>query len=39
MEREQSLVFTPTMLAPTPSKELAEALQEVEDYHNGKIQT
>lgn len=37
-EREQSLVFTPTMLAPAPSKELAEALQEVEDYNNGKIQ-
>ena len=25
------------MLAPAPSKELAEALQEVEDYKNGKI--
>lgn len=34
---EQSLVFTPS-LAPAPSKELAEALQEVEDYENGKIQ-
>lgn len=37
-ERDQSLVFTPTMLAPAPSKELAEALQEVEDYKNGKIE-
>lgn len=37
-EREQSLVFTPNMLAPAPSKELAEALQEVEDYNNGKIE-
>ena len=36
-EREQSLIFTPSMLAPAPSKELAEALQEVEDYKNGKI--
>lgn len=37
-EREQSLVFTPSMLAPPPSKELAESLQEMEDYKNGKIQ-
>lgn len=37
-EREQSLVFTPSMLTPAPSKELAEALQEMEDYKNGKIQ-
>lgn len=36
--REQSLVFTPTMLAPAPSKELAESLQEIEDYKNGKIE-
>ena len=35
-EREQGLVFTPTM-APPPSKELQEALQEIEDYKNGKI--
>ena len=35
--REQSLVFTPT-LAPAPSKELAEALQEIEDYNNGKVE-
>ncbi len=36
--RNQSLVFTPTMLDPAPSKELAKALQEIEDYKNGKIQ-
>ncbi len=36
-EREQGLVFTPTM-APAPSKELQEALQEIEDYKNGKIE-
>lgn len=36
-DREQSLVFTPA-LAPAPSKELAEALQEIEDYNNGKIE-
>ena len=35
-EREQGLVFTPT-LAPAPSKELKEALEEIEDYKNGKI--
>lgn len=35
--REQSLVFTPT-LAPAPSKELAEALKEMDDYDNGKVQ-
>lgn len=35
-EREQSLIFTPT-LTPAPSKELAESLQEIEDYKNGKI--
>lgn len=34
-EREQSLVFTPT-LAPAPSKELAESLKEIEDYKKGK---
>ena len=36
-EREQGLVFTPTM-APAPSKELQEALQEIDDYKNGKVQ-
>lgn len=36
-EREQSLVFTPNMLAHAPSKELAESLQEMEDYKNGKV--
>ena len=36
-EKEQSLCFLPT-LAPAPSEELLEALQEVEDYKNGKIQ-
>ncbi len=35
-EREQSLTFVPK-LAPAPSEELLEALQEVEDYKNGKI--
>ena len=35
-DREQSLVFTPT-LAPTPSQELLESLQETEDIINGKI--
>lgn len=35
-EREQGLVFTPT-LAPAPSKELKSALEEIEDYKNGKI--
>lgn len=35
-EREQSLIFTPT-LAPAPNKELAESLKEIEDYKNGKI--
>lgn len=35
-EREQGLVFTPT-LAPAPSKELKEALEEIEDYKKGKI--
>ena len=35
-EREQSLIFTPTM-SPAPSKELLESLQEIEDYKNGKI--
>lgn len=35
-EREQSLVFTPTMI-PSPSKELLEALQEIEDYKKGKV--
>ena len=36
-EREQGLVFKPT-LAPEPSKELLESLQEIEDYKNGKIE-
>ncbi len=36
-DREQGLVFTPTM-APTPSKELLASLQEIEDYKNGKVQ-
>lgn len=35
-EREQGLVFTPTM-APAPSKELLESLQEMEEYKNGKL--
>lgn len=35
-EREQSLIFTPT-IPPTPSKELKEALKEIESYKNGKI--
>lgn len=35
-DREQGLVFTPTM-TPAPSKELLEALQEIEDYNKGKI--
>ena len=36
-EREQSLIFTPT-LSPKPKKELLEALQEIDDYKNGKVQ-
>ena len=36
-DREQGLVFKPTM-APAPSKELLESLQELEDYKNGKIE-
>ena len=36
-DREQGLVFTPTM-APAPSKELLASLQEIEDYKNGKVQ-
>lgn len=36
-DREQGLVFTPSM-NPTPSKELLESLQEIEDYKNGKIE-
>ena len=35
-DREQGLVFTPTM-TPTPSKELLASLQEIEDYKNGKV--
>ena len=36
-DREQRLIFTPSM-APAPSKELLESLQEMEDYKKGKIQ-
>lgn len=36
-DREQGLVFTPTM-APAPSKELLASLQEIEDYKKGKVQ-
>lgn len=36
-DREQRLVFTPSM-NPTPSKELLESLQEIEDYKKGKIE-
>lgn len=36
-EREHGLIFTPSMLAPAISKELAEVLQEGDDYKNGKI--
>lgn len=36
-DREQGLVFTPTM-APTPSKELLASLQEIENYKNGKVE-
>ena len=36
-DREQRLVFTPSMV-PAPSKELLEALQEIEDYKDGKIE-
>ena len=35
--REQALPFTPNMVAPEPSNELKEALQELEDIENGKI--
>lgn len=35
--REQRIPFTPSMIAPVPSKELQEALKEVEDIENGKI--
>ncbi len=35
-DREQGLVFIPSMNT-TPSKELLESLQEIEDYKNGKI--
>ncbi len=35
--KEQGLVFIPRM-APVPSKELLESLQEVEDYKNGNVQ-
>ena len=35
-DREQGLVFTPRM-APAPSKELLQSLEEMEDYKNGKI--
>lgn len=36
-DREQGLVFIPGMNT-TPSKELLESLQEIEDYKNGKIE-
>lgn len=36
-EREQGLVFKPTM-APAPSKDLLESLQEIEDYKDGKVE-
>ena len=36
-KREQRLIFTPSM-NQTPSKELLESLQEIEDYKNGKIE-
>lgn len=36
-DREQGLVFIPSMNT-TPSKELLEFLQEIEDYKNGKIE-
>ena len=35
--REQALPFTPNMVAPEPSNELKEALQELEDIEKGKI--
>ena len=36
-DREQGLVFILSMNT-TPSKELLESLQEIEDYKNGKIE-
>ena len=36
-DREQGLVFIPSMNT-TPSKELLESLQEIEDYKKGKIE-
>lgn len=36
-DREQGLVFIPSMNT-TPSKELLESLQEIEDYKNDKIE-
>lgn len=36
-DREQGLVFIPSMNT-TPSKELLESLQEIENYKNGKIE-
>ena len=36
-DREQGLVFIPSMNT-TPSKELLDSLQEIEDYKNGKIE-
>lgn len=36
-KREQRLIFTLSM-NQTPSKELLESLQEIEDYKNGKIE-
>ncbi len=37
-DREQSLIFTPSMLSPAPGEELAESLKEMEDYKNGNVQ-
>ena len=36
--REQALPFIPNMIAPEPSNELKEALQELEDIEKGKIE-
>ena len=35
--REQALPFTPNMIAPEPSNELKEALQELDDIEKGRI--
>ena len=36
--RDQEIPYTPSMKSREPSDELKEALQEVEDYENGKIE-